>query len=87
MDVAISALRAELASWVDRARSGEEVVITERGTPVARIVGVDSAPLLEQLLEAGVVSRPSSTTRPDARSAKRVKSRGSVAELLSEQRR
>ena len=87
MDVAISTLRAELASWVERARSGEEVVITERGTPVARLVAVDSAPLLARLIESGVVSRPRSTTRPTARGAERVRARGSVTDLVSDQRR
>ncbi|MHB8294827.1 MAG: type II toxin-antitoxin system Phd/YefM family antitoxin [Acidimicrobiales bacterium] len=38
-------MRAELSSWVDRARAGEEVVITERGTPVARLLPVGVAPL------------------------------------------
>jgi prevent-host-death family protein len=52
MDVAISILRSELSSWVERARSGEEVVITERGRPVARLVPVDTAPLLEDLVRA-----------------------------------
>jgi prevent-host-death family protein len=46
MDVTVSALRAELAAWIDRARAGEEVVVTERGTPVVRLLAVDAAPLL-----------------------------------------
>jgi len=45
MDVAVSALRAELADWIERARGGEEVVATDRGTPVARLVAIDGAPL------------------------------------------
>src|SRR5665647_1492442 len=43
MDVAISTLRAELSSWIERARSGEEIVVTERGTPVARLLAGYSA--------------------------------------------
>jgi prevent-host-death family protein len=35
MDVSVSALRAELKQWVERARDGEDVVVTERGIPVA----------------------------------------------------
>ena len=49
MEVAISTLRAELASWIERARTGEEIVVTDRGSPVARLLAVDSAPLLDQL--------------------------------------
>lgn len=87
MDVAISTLRAELASWVERARSGEEVIVTDRGTPVARLLSVETAPLLDQLTQRGVLSRPRRTTRPTARDATRVRARGSVSELVSEQRR
>lgn len=87
MDVAVSALRAELANWVKRARDGEEVVVTERGTPVARLVPVDSAPLLEQLTREGVLSRPHSTGRPRASGAPRAHANGPVSDLVGEQRR
>jgi prevent-host-death family protein len=87
MDVAISALRAELSSWIERAQAGEEIVVTDRGTPVARLLPVDTAPLLEQLARRGVLSRPVRADRPAARSASRVHASGSVADLVSEQRR
>ena len=86
MDVAVSALRAELAQWIERAQSGEEVVITDRGTPVARLVGIDSAPLLEQLTSAGVLGRPQRPDRPSAQAAKRVAARRPVSELIDRQR-
>ncbi len=87
MDVAISALRADLSSWIERAQAGEEIVVTDRGTPVARLLAVETAPLLEQLVREGVLSRPVSADRPPARGASRVHARGPVAELVSEQRR
>lgn len=87
MEVAVSTLRAELAVWIERVRAGEEVVVTDRGTPVVRLVAVDTAPLLEQLTRQGVVSRPRSAGRPTATSATRVRARGSVSDLVSEQRR
>lgn len=83
----MSALRAELADWIERVRAGEEVVVTERGTPVVRLVAVDTAPLLEQLTQQGVVSRPRLASRPTASGAPRVRARGSVSDLVSEQRR
>ncbi|MGI8700868.1 MAG: type II toxin-antitoxin system Phd/YefM family antitoxin [Nocardioidaceae bacterium] len=86
MDVAISTLRAELASWIERVRAGEEVVVTDRGIPVARLLSVDSAPLIEQLTRSGVLSRPRAE-RPRASGASRVHAQGPVAELVSEQRR
>ena len=86
MDVAISTLRADLSRWIERARAGEEVVITDRGTPVARLLPVDTAPLLDQLVQSGVLSRPSSSHRPAARGSDRVRAQGPVADLVSEQR-
>lgn len=87
MDVPISALRAELSSWIERAQAGEEVVITDRGTPVARLVPVDTAPLLDQLVARGVLTRPRRADRPAARGAVRVTARGPVADLVGEARR
>jgi antitoxin (DNA-binding transcriptional repressor) of toxin-antitoxin stability system len=43
---------------VREARSGEEVVINDRGVPVARLVGVDAAPILQRLHHEGVIDLP-----------------------------
>ena len=63
MEVPVSALRAELKSWIERAREGEEVVITERGVPVARLTGVATADLVTDLVRDGVLVPPT-TERP-----------------------
>lgn len=86
MDVAVTALRSDLASWLDRVRAGEEIVVTDRGVPVARLLPVDAAPLLEQLTERGVLSRPARAARPRAATTPRVSARGPVADLVGEQR-
>lgn len=85
MDVAISELRANLKSYVDRARGGEHVVVTERGVPVARLVPADHEELLDRLEREGVLTR---ATRPKTRSSKgrRVKETGPVADLVTEMR-
>lgn len=87
MEVAISTLRAELADWIERAQDGEEVIITERGTPVARLSSVDTAPLLEQLTQRGILSKPIRASRPTASAVSRVHAHGPVAELVGHQRR
>jgi prevent-host-death family protein len=87
MDVAVSTLRAELADWIERARRGEEVVVTDRGTPVARLIAVDTAPLLERLTREGVLSRPRRAGRPVASGASRARTGAPVSELVGEQRR
>lgn len=58
MDVAVSALRAELKQWIEKARDGEEVVITDRGVPVARLSGIGTADLVTQLTRDGVLTAP-----------------------------
>lgn len=85
--MAISVLRAGLATWVDRARAGEEIVVTDRGIPVARLLAVNTASLLEQLTEQGVLNKPIRSGRPTATGATRVHADGPVADLVSEQRR
>jgi prevent-host-death family protein len=87
MDVAVSTLRAHLSEWVDRARAGEEILVTDRGVPVARLLGVDTAPLLERLVAEGLLSRAGRKPRPRATGHRRVPATRSVAELVSEQRR
>jgi prevent-host-death family protein len=91
MDVAISAFRAELSTWMARVQAGEEIVVTDRGTPVARILAIHTAPLLDQLVERGVLRAPRRPNRPIARGAARVTpsggSAGAIADLVSEQRR
>lgn len=87
MDVAVSALRAHLGDWLDRARTGEEIVVTDRGVPVARLVGLDATTTIEQLTEDGLISRPARSPRPRAADRRRVRARGSVSDLVSAQRR
>ena len=86
MDVAVTDLRSHLRDWLVRARDGEEVVITDRGVPVARLLGIDTASTLERLTEAGVIARPERATRPVASGRVRPVARRPVADRVSEQR-
>jgi prevent-host-death family protein len=86
VEVGVAQLRRELKDWLDRAQSGDEVVITERGRPVARLSGIDIAPLLDRLAEQGQISSAPDTPRPAARGRVRVQAEGSVAELVVEER-
>lgn len=87
MEIAVSVLRAELAEWIERARLGAEIIVTDRGMPVARLSAVESASVIDRLTRDGVLSKPSVSGRPTARGATRVRARGSVADSVSEQRR
>lgn len=87
MNVAITDLRAHLSDWLDQARAGEEIVVTDRGVPIARLIGLDSSLTLERLTLEGLISRPTVSTRIKARGRRRPTPSSSVADLVSEQRR
>jgi len=87
MDVTTTAFRANLADWIDLARSGEEIVITERGAPVVRLVGLGTADTIERLTNEGLISRPKAPTRPRAAGRRRPRAHGSISDLVAEQRR
>lgn len=87
MDVAISELRAHLSEWLERARSGEQLVITDRGMPVARLLGLDATEALERLTAEGVIGRPTRRQRPTASGRTRPRPRRPVSAQVSEQRR
>lgn len=86
MDVAVSELRAHLSRWLDRVREGDEVVITDRGVPVARILGLTTASTLEQLTRQGIIAKPERQSRPTARGRHLPRSRRPLADIVSEQR-
>lgn len=86
MDVGVSALRMDLSQWLDRVRDGAEIVITERGTPVARLVPVTRSALLDELTRTGAIAAPERASRIPARGTHRLVAGGPVAELVSAQR-
>ena len=87
MDVAVTDLRAHLSEWLDRAREGDEVIITDRGVPVARLLGLTSTATLERLTAEGVIGRPATGLRPAATGRRRPRPSRPVANVVSDQRR
>jgi prevent-host-death family protein len=84
--VGIRDLKNNLSKYIARVRSGEELVVTDRGTPVARLSAVDSpTDRLAELVAAGVVRPP--TRRSRHRPRARIEAKGSVSDLVAEQRR
>jgi prevent-host-death family protein len=86
MDVAVSELRAHLSDYLDRAREGAEIVITDRGVPIARLLGLTTTATLERLAADGVIARAAGP-RPRASGQPRPRPRRPVADQVSEQRR
>lgn len=82
----MTSFRAELSDWINHARNGEEIVITERGLPVARLTGIEHATLIDQLTAQGVVGKPRRRGRPKASGRARVRATGSVSDYIAEHR-
>jgi prevent-host-death family protein len=87
MDVAVTELRSHLSEWLERVRGGAEVVITDRGVPVARLLGLTTTAALERLTADGVIGRPEAAQRPRASGRPRPRPRRPLAEIVSDQRR
>ena len=87
MDVAVSELRAHLSDYLDRAREGDEIVVTDRGVPIARLTGLTATATLERLAADGVIARAAAAPRPTAAGQPRPRPRQPVADLVSDQRR
>ncbi len=83
-EVGVRELHDRLSEHLERVERGAEVVVTRRGRPIARLSAVDGEDPLEELVRRGLVMPPG---RPRSPRRARVKARGSVSELVAEQRR
>lgn len=87
MEVGIRQLRADLSRWVKRARDGEEIVVTDRGVPVARIVPVSGQRPFDILVAAGVITPATDRSGWAPGPEERIRAKGTVSDLVAEQRR
>jgi prevent-host-death family protein len=78
-------VKNHLSAYLDRVRDGEEIVITDRGRPVARLTSVDpDVDRLQVLIDDGVITP---ATAPRSVPDRRVRIKGSLADLVADQRR
>lgn len=86
MQVGIRELRDQLRRWLSVVEKGEEVTITERGRPIARLVGAKAPTPYDKLVADGVITP---AKRPRSRDVKhrRVRPEGTISDLVREQRR
>ena len=86
-EVGIRELKNGLSGYIDRVRNGEEVIVTDRGRPVARLLSLEAShDRLAELIAAGIVRAPTSSKRRHV-PQQRIKSKGTVSDLVAEQRR
>ena len=87
MEVAVSELRAHLSDYLERARGGDEVVITDRGVPIARLLGLTATATLERLAADGVYRTRRGGLPPPGVGPAPAPVPPAVADLVSDQRR
>jgi len=87
--VGIAELKAGLSAYLARVSAGEEVLVTDRGRPVARVVPVaDGTRQISELERRGLVRAPQKELSSDFLDRPRPRSRaGSVRKALVEERR
>jgi prevent-host-death family protein len=85
IEVGVRDLKNNLSRYLDQVEAGVEVVVTDRGRPIARLNAIDeeSTDKLEALIEAGLVRPPTSKVRQRPLP---LHASGSVSELVAEQR-
>ena len=86
MDVGIRELRNHLSRYLDQVREGGELVVTDRGAAVARIVPVEGGRVIDRMVAEGLVT-PAPVGARRARPASRVRAEGRVSDLVADQRR
>jgi prevent-host-death family protein len=89
IEIGIRELKARLSHYLARVARGDEVIVTRRGRPVARLVGAGRDELLDDLIAIGLVERaPARSRRPIPRPVVRLRGRGpSMAEYVRRSRR
>lgn len=85
MEVGIRELKTHLSRYVARVKQGEEIVVTEHGKPVARLVPMNGERKIDRLIREGVV-RPARAQKGPLPEPLRVPGL-SLSEIVIEQRR
>lgn len=89
MEIAgVAEVKARLSEYLARVRGGEEILVTDRGRPVARIVPMgDDVPHLSGLERRGLLRAPTTALPDDFLDRPRPAVRtGSVRETLLQER-
>ena len=85
MEVGIRDLRNHLSQYLTKVRGGQEVVVTDRGRAVARVVPLSEERPIDRLVAEGVVTPAGQRKR--SRPRRRIESTEPVSDLVAGQRR
>ena len=83
MNVGIRELKARLSEYVGKAATGERIIVTDRGKPVAQLSALDDRSALERGIEEGWITP---ARRSGLEPIIRFRSARSTADVLDEDR-
>ncbi len=83
MDVGVRELKAKLSEYLSRVAAGEQIVVTDRGRPVARLVALEAESAVERGIAEGWIEPP---RRSRLEPTKRYGASGAVLDALDEDR-
>jgi prevent-host-death family protein len=87
-EVGIKELKRDASAIVDAVQAGETIVITRRGTPVARMGPVAAPPRVQRLVDKGLITWPGGPTSVPAEVSPLVAGVGpSISQQVVEDRR
>ena len=88
MKVGVRELRNNLSRYLDRVHAGDEVIVTDHGREIARVVPIANderqPSALDRLVAEGLVARPIKARRPLP--SRGISATEAVSPLVSEQR-
>lgn len=88
MDVSITALRSNLADYVEQVRNGNELIVVQHGAPVARLSAIGSVDAIERLTKDGTIRRPTNPIKVTATGRDRIRPTPGppISDLIAEHR-
>ncbi len=85
--VGVRDLKNGLSAHLDRVKAGAEIIVTQHGRPIARLIPVGGeVDRMTALVDAGIVRAPAATRRLPARRV-RLTGGGSIDDDVADQRR
>ena len=85
MEAGVRMLRDHLSRYLDLVKEGNEVTVTDHGKAVARLVPLEQPRPLDRLIAEGLVTP--GPVRKHPRGGQAISTKGTVSDLVAEQRR
>jgi prevent-host-death family protein len=85
VEVGVREFRERLRYWIDRAAGGDEVIVTERGKPRARLTAVGSESTWDRLIREGILT-PAEVPKGSRPLPEPIEIEGGIQDILRDSR-